>query len=158
MRKFKRILLIFTHLIAIVIGFAAGFYFLPILTAPPPVEQAMIEKVENAAMYDGKFKRDLAGSDSLHWGEGRVYVSPIEIAFEGKLAPGPDYKLYLSPVFVETKAAFLEQKDQMKRIADVKSFENFIVSIPDDVDPANFNTVVIWCEAFGQFITAATYQ
>ena len=76
----------------------------------------------------------------------------------GELAPGPDYKLYLSPAFVETEAEFKRLKPSMVRVADIKTFKNFVVPVPESVNPARFNTVVIWCESFGQFITAAQYR
>jgi hypothetical protein len=76
----------------------------------------------------------------------------------GKLAPGPDYKLYLSPEFVETEEDFNGLKSEMVRVGDVKTFENFLVPVPESIDPAAYNTVVVWCESFGQFITAAKYQ
>jgi len=38
---------------------------------------------------------------------------------------------------------------------DVKTFDNFIVPVPESVDPVTCNTVIIGCEAFGQLITAA---
>ena len=94
----------------------------------------------------------------MHWGEGTVFVGRETILLQGAIAPGPDYKLYLSPKFVETEAEFLRLKPQMARVGDVRTFENFIVSVPETVDPSAYNTVVIWCEAFGQFITAARYQ
>ncbi len=80
------------------------------------------------------------------------------ISLIGELAPGPDYKLYLSPQFVETEADFNRLKPQMQRVGDVKTFENFLVKVPQDINPAQYNTVVIWCESFGEFITAARYQ
>ena len=40
----------------------------------------------------------------------------------------------------------------MVRVGDVKTFKNFLVSVPAAVDPTRYNTVVIWCETFGQFI------
>ena len=43
-------------------------------------------------------------------------------------------------------------------VAEVKSFENFVVNVPSNVDVSKFNTVVIWCESFNEFITAAKYQ
>ena len=49
-------------------------------------------------------------------------------------------------------------KPRMVRVADVKTFENFLVSVPSGVDVARFNTVVIWCETFSKFISAAKYQ
>jgi len=76
----------------------------------------------------------------------------------GRLAPGPDYKLYLSPEFVETEADFARLKARMMRVGDVKTFENFVVRVPESVDISRYNTVIVWCESFGQFITAAKYR
>jgi hypothetical protein len=36
--------------------------------------------------------------------------------------------------------------------------KNFVVPVPESLNPTRFNTVVIWCESFGQFITAAQYR
>jgi hypothetical protein len=85
-------------------------------------------------------------------------VSRKHIALAGELAPGPDYKLYLSPEFVETEADFKRLKASMARVGDVKTFKNFLVAVPEDVDPAGYNTVIVWCERFSQFITAAKYR
>ena len=46
----------------------------------------------------------------------------------------------------------------MALVGDVKTFENFIVDVPRSVEVEAFNTVIIWCEAFNQFITAAQYR
>ena len=59
---------------------------------------------------------------------------------------------------METEADFQRLKPQMLRVGDVKTFNNFIVPVPQGVDPARFNTVIVWCETFGQFITAAQYR
>ncbi len=104
------------------------------------------------------FRRDLEDSDAFHWGEGEVFVGTESIALKGEIAPGPDYKLYLSPVFVETEADFARLKPDMARVGDVKTFENFVVPVPPAIDPAAYNSVVVWCESFGQFITAAQYR
>ena len=154
----KKLLLLITHAIALAAGFAAGIYALPILTAPAAPSAAEVRSQAGAAQYTGEFRRNLKGSDLLHWGEGTVSVGRNSITLMGKVAPGPDYKLYLSPEFVETKADFERHKSRMIRIGDVKTFDNFIVSVPDSVDPAGFNTVIVWCESFGQFITAAKYR
>jgi hypothetical protein len=37
-------------------------------------------------------------------------------------------------------------------------FENFLVPVPETIDPGQFNTVVVWCESFGEFIASALYQ
>lgn len=39
----------------------------------------------------------------------------------------------------------------------MKASENFIVPVPGTIGPDAFNAVVVWCESFGQFVTAAKY-
>jgi hypothetical protein len=46
----------------------------------------------------------------------------------------------------------------MVRVGEVRTFENFLVPVPESIDPAAYSAVVVWCESFGQFITAAKYQ
>jgi hypothetical protein len=154
----KRLLLVATHFLALGAGFAAGIYLLPILIAPDAPTTGELGAASADAEFTAEFRRDLKGSDFAHWGEGKVSVSRSAIAFTGKLAPGPDYKLYLSPEFVETKADFLRLKARMRRVGDVKTFENFIVAVPPGIDPRAYNSVVVWCETFSMFITAAKYR
>ncbi len=155
----KRILmLVVSHMVAGIIGFAVGIYMLPLLTAPkaPSTEEIMAELGEPEVK--GQFRRDLQDSDFLHWGEGTVYVSRDRISLVGKIAPGPDYKLYLSPEFIETEAGFAQHRAKMVRVGDVKTFENFVVRVPDNTNIEEYNSVIVWCEAFDEFITAAQYQ
>jgi len=154
----KKLLLVVTHLLALAVGFAAGVYFLPILTAPEGPSASEVASAAAGAEWKGEFRRNLKDSDFAHWGEGTVTVSKSAIALAGKVAPGPDYKLYLSPEFVETKADFLRLKSKMARVGDVKTFENFIIAVPAGIDPAKYGTVVVWCETFSMFITAAQYR
>ena len=148
-----------THLVACGIGFALGIYLLPILIAPegPAAEDVQVA-ARVVAIHAPSVRRDLKDSDALHWGEGELFVSAESIAFEGHLAPGPDYRLYLSPKFVETEAEFLALKSQMVEVGPVRTFENFMVSVPASIDPTEFTAAIVWCESFGQFITAAEYQ
>lgn len=154
----KVLLLSLTHVLVAAGGFALGIYMLPILTAPAAPSVAEVASLAGQSAYTGKFRRELKDSDLFHWGEGTVSVGPRTVAFMGKLAPGPDYKLYLSPGFVETRAEFIRLKERMVRIGDVRTFENFVVPVPESVDPARYTTVIVWCESFGQFITAARYR
>lgn len=151
-------LLLATHCMAGVVGFGAGIYALPVLIAPPAPSEAEIKAVSSQAEYTAQFRRDLKGSDALHWGEGTVSVGPESVTLMGRLAPGPDYKLYLSPGFVETEEDFNRLKTAMVRIGDVKTFENFVVDVPSGIDPSNYTSVIVWCESFGQFITSARYR
>jgi len=154
----KKLLLLLSHLGFGAIGFALGIYMLPILIAPPAPDEAELTSVSQAAAFTGSFRRDLKGSDFLHWGEGEVSVSSHKIAHKGKLAPGPDYKLYLTSGFVEDEQQFNAIKASAARIGDVKTFNGFVVDVPDGVDINAYDTVVVWCETFGEFISAAKYR
>ncbi len=147
---------IITHGIAIAIGFGLGVYFLPILTAPKSPDATKLEEMAAAAAFSAEFTRDLRGSDFLHWGEGTVSLSSTEITHIGALAPGPDYKLYLTNGLVDHEDTF--DRANAVLVGDVKSFAGFILEVPASVDIAAYDSVLIWCEAFGEFITAATYQ
>ena len=92
----------------------------------------------------------LIGTHALAIGTGFVlgiYALPILTAPEGPSAE-----------LVRSEAEFATLKPQMVEIGPVRTFENFSVSIPDGIDPAQYRAAIIWCEAFGQFITAAEYQ
>jgi hypothetical protein len=154
----KVLILLLSHACVLGLGFALGIYALPILTAPKAPTAAQAAQEASQATYTGKFRRDLKDSDALHWGEGTVSVGRKSIVLAGRLAPGPDYKLYLSPAFVETEADFARLKPQMQRVGDVRTFENFVVPVPESVDVAQYKAVIIWCESFSQFISAAEYQ
>ena len=142
----------------LVIGFGLGVYFLPILTAEKGLDPAAIEALSQSALREGTFVRDLPGSDGLHWGDGVIMANADRIWLDGEISPGPDYRLYLIPKYVETGAEFLQIKADSTQIGPIKAFENFALDIPADVEVTNFPAVLIWCEAFGQFITAARLQ
>ena len=156
--KTRTLILGGTHVAAVIVGFALGIYSLPILTAPASPSAAAVRSAAGTAQFTGTFRRDLEDSDPLHYGEGTLYVSRDTIAFEGRLAPGPDYRLYLSPDFVETEGAFEATKHRMVQVGHVFTFDNFMVDVPDSIDPAQYTTAIVWCESFGQFITAAAYR
>ena len=150
--------LAFTHIATLALGFALGIYVLPILTAPPAPTDSEIRISVSRAVYTGEFIPELKGSDALHWGEGKLSVSLDQIALMGQLAPGPDYQLYLSPQWIETEAKFMRLKASMLHVGAVKTFDHFIVPMAPNTDLTAFNTVVVWCETFGEFITAAQYR
>jgi len=154
----KLLFLIASHAVALGLGFALGVYALPILTAPSAPTTSEAASAASQAAYTGHFRRNLMDSDLLHWGEGTLSVGRKSIVLVGKLAPGPDYKLYLSPEFVETELEFKRLKSRMVRVGEVRTFENFVVSVPDSIDISSYNTAIVWCETFGQFITAAKYR
>jgi len=152
-------LLIFIIALAIfAAGFMAGIYSLPILTEQPAPEIKTLEQHQTRALFSAEFKPDLKGSDRLHYGDGMVYLTNDAISMQGTLSPGPDYQLYLSRNFIDNETDFLAQKGTMQRVAGVRSFNGFKLVVPQGIDVRDYNTVIIWCESFEEFITAAQYQ
>jgi len=150
--------LIFSHGAVLAIGFALGVYFLPILTAPKSADLSQIEQVVSNPVYKAEFKKGQRGNDFFHWGEGQLVITNNEIALKGKVAPGPDYKIYLTKKFVEHEDEFLPIKQNALYVADLKVFENFIVPLDKKINFEDYNTIIIWCEAFKEFITSAKYK
>jgi len=154
----RTLLLATTHLLMLAAGFALGVYLLPILAAPPAPSASEVQAAARGAVFQAEFRRDLAGSDPLHWGEGKVAVTAEAVTLQGRLAPGPAYRLYLVPEFVDTKEAFLRLKGRSVPVGDIRTFENFIVPLPPGTPVEAHRAVVVWCESFSQFITAARYR
>ncbi|MEF1230643.1 hypothetical protein QTO02_24780, partial [Vibrio fortis] len=96
----RKLILLCTHLAVGAFGFGLGVYALPILIEPESPSVNSVQAVTEKAVLSGEFTKDRQDSDFLHWGEGIVSITEDAIAFEGELAPGPDYKLYLSPSYV----------------------------------------------------------
>ena len=44
------------------------------------------------------------------------------------------------------------------RVGNVETFTNFVVPMPRSIDPSQYVAVVVWCESFSRFITAARYR
>ena len=151
-------ILLGTHVLVGALGFALGIYILPILTAPDSPPAAQVTAALDSATYTTTFKRNLKGSDAFHWGEGRVGVSKTQIAFDGEMAPGPNYQVYLTKEFVDDNASFERIKKDSLRVGEVKTFDRFLVDLPGNVDVNEYTTVVVWCERFSQFISAGQYR
>ncbi len=152
------IVLLASHGVVLAIGFALGIYLLPILTAESAPEAEVLQQQAAQSQYSVELTRDLRGVDALHWGDGTISISSDSIAHQGSLAPGPDYMVYLTKQFVEHEDEFTPIKSEAVRIGPVKSFDGFLLDIPEGVDIDEYNTVVVWCETFGEFITAGKYR
>lgn len=129
----------------LVIGFGLGVCSLPILTAEKGLDTATIEALSQRAFSEGIFVRDLPGSDMLHWGEGVIMANADHIWLDGEISPGPDYRLYLLPKYVETGAEFLQIKAAPRKSGRLKRLKIFLLDIPANVEVTNFPAVLILC-------------
>lgn len=149
-------------LAALPVGFGLGVYYLPILVASDGASDDVLAAAKSDAMIRANFGKDLKGSDAYHWGEGTLHLTQeggqYFFTLEGRVSPGPDYKLYLTPAYVEDEAEFLAIKSQSVRVADITGFDNFRVDVPMSIDPTQYPAVIIWCERFREFITAGRLE
>ena len=155
----RYLLLTVSHLCTGGIGFALGIYFLPILIEPEAPNIAAVEEVQTTApLFTARLDRKRTDSDAFHWGEGEVRFYKDTIVFEGELSPSPDYRLYLTPQYIETEDAFFKIKEQSAQVGSIKTFEGFALENIAEIYDPRFNSVVIWCERFSQFITSAKFR
>lgn len=157
MKKF--IYAVFFLVTGIVIGFAAGVYTLPIIIEFT-TERQQVAELSPAAESDpvGQFDRNSPGSDALHWGEGTIRISNGKLVFEEdvKLAPGPDYRIYMSRKFAQTKNEFSKIKAQSIEIAKLRTFSGPLeFELPENLNVDEFDNVVVWCETFSMYIASA---
>ena len=149
-------------LVAVPVGFALGVYFLPIIVASEGATETQIVSAKENTLARASFVRDLKGSDSMHWGEGELLISKedgqVYATLDGEVAPGPDYKIYLTPKFVEDEDSFIAIKQDSHKVGDITGFKNFrtILTVSNELN--NYAAVVIWCEVFKEFITAGRVQ
>ena len=118
----------------------------------------MVAALSDNTLLHGTFVRELLGSDELHWSDGVIMINADRIWFDGKLALGPDSRLYLTPKYVETGSRFQKINALSLQIGPIKVFENFSLDLSNGVNLTNYRVVLVWCEAFGQSITAAELQ
>ena len=154
----KLTLLSLSHAAALAIGTGLGIYWLPILTEPHALDLMAVEANQTGVpAYRIRFDRDREGSDYFHWGKGDVRVYESAITLEGELVPGPDFRLCLAPRHIESEAEFLAIKAQSLEVEPVKTFNGFALNNVSALGEPALNTLVIWCEAFGEFITSARF-
>lgn len=159
MKNFRsKVLLLVSHISFLVAGVVIGIYSLPILMATSDPTSGTLVLGIKQTRYVATISENLTDSDFLHWGKGTFSLGDEYIVFQGNLAPGPAYQLYLAPKFIDTEKAFLEQKHLMQEVGDVTSFNDYVLPVNPEINIDQFNTVIIWCESFNQFITSAQYK
>ncbi len=158
MKNKVRLIYIAPYLFFLGAGFALGVYMLPDLNAENSALMQEIRAAQAQAKYTARFSRDQPGSSARYWAEGDVYISEHDIAFIGKIAPGPDYKLYLTRQQAYDQTGFLKMKSEAVLVGAVDHAGNFIQALPNHINPDDYAAVQIWCERFSAFIASARYQ
>ena len=101
----------------LVIGFGLGVYFLPFLTFEKGLSETELAELTSSARPKPIIARaSLCATWKArmppHRGEGTIYVRDDRIWLDGAIAPGPDYRLYLTMGQFTTRDSFLAAKSQ----------------------------------------------
>jgi hypothetical protein len=95
--------------------------------------------------------------DPIHHGKGGVtaYADLVHLEADFEVGPGPKFHVYLvpepnvTPSTAVAKTMFVD----LGRLKAFKGSQNY--PVPAGVDPAQYGSVVIWCEQFGVLISPA---
>jgi hypothetical protein len=158
MRKFLLVFLVGGFL-GTGVGVALGFFLFPFVFPPPVAMDALSENERRKVVATGEFLH-ANPADPIHYGRGRLTVTPRTVFLEDdfEVGPGPAFHVYLVP------------KKEVRRSADVtgtmfvdlgplrafKGSQRY--AIPNGIDLAQFDSVVIWCREFSVLISPADLQ
>ena len=140
-------------------GFGAGIIAFPYLFPPPPVNEQVFNKVEKQVVATGDFIH-ADPSDPVHYGHGSVtiYKDLLHLEQDFKVGPGPKYHVYLVPDAEVTPDTAVDETMYVD-LGRLKAFEgsqNYL--IPDGIELANYQSVVVWCEQFNVLISPASLK
>jgi hypothetical protein len=154
----KRILVfVIGGLLGTAAGFALGIFaypyiFLADIVATERVEDPAARRVVAKGMFI-----HANPADPIHHGKGGVtaYADLVHLEADFEVGPGPKFHVYLvpepnvTPSTAVAKTMFVD----LGRLKAFKGSQNY--PVPAGVDPAQYGSVVIWCEQFGVLISPA---
>ncbi|MBC6445117.1 MAG: DM13 domain-containing protein [Alphaproteobacteria bacterium GM202ARS2] len=98
--------------------------------------------------------------DPVHWGEGNVsvYEDKVVMHDDFEVGPGPKYHVYLSKADEIGGSSDVEDNEfyDLGQLRAFKGGQSY--SVPSGVRIADYQHVVIWCEAFGVLISPAALK
>ena len=139
------------------LGFVVGIAVFPYLFPPPEVNEPLTGKAQDDAVAHATFIH-ANPSDPIHYGRGTATLYPDLVRLESdfEVGPGPKFHVYLVPLAQVTPDTEVE-KTMFVDLGRLKAFsgsQNY--AIPEGIDLADFQSVVIWCEQFNVLISPAT--
>lgn len=138
-------------------GFAIGIFVYPYIFLADIVATERVESpASKKVVAKGTFTH-ANPSDPIHYGKGGVTVYQDLVHLEGdfEVGPGPKFHVYLVPDKGVTPATNVAKTlfVDLGRLKAFKGSQNY--PVPQAVNPANYRSVVIWCEQFGVLISPA---
>lgn len=155
--------MIIAILLSGLVGFVGGnafWYLFSPLWIDVVVQEELPDAASASTLAEGRFK----DADAFHQGSGAARVlktaggSHVLRFADFQSTNGPDLKVYL------VKAGKIETADDVTSsewisLGPLKGNigdQNY--TLPADINPAEFGSVVIWCEQFGVLFSSATFN
>ncbi len=142
------------------LGFAAGIFVYPYVFLADVVAAEEVADAESRVVVAKGTFIHANPSDPIHYGKGSVtvYRDAVHLGADFEVGPGPKFHVYLTPrapVAPGDDVAASMYVD-LGRLRAFKGSQVF--PVPVGVDPADYRSVVIWCERFGVLISPATLE
>lgn len=158
MRRFWRGFIIFLigGVFGTAFGVTLGFFFFPFVFPPPPAAETLAEIERLPLVATGTFIH-ANPSDPVHWGKGKVSVYERVVFLEPnfEVGPGPAFHVYLVPRVPIRSSSDLKGVKHVD-LGGLRAFKGSQrYGIPAGVNPKDYPSVIIWCEAFGVLISPA---
>ncbi len=138
-------------------GLVAGLFLFPYLFPPPVAKEKVTAEEKSSGLVARGMFIHVNRSDPIHYGQGKVtvYKRLVHLEADFEVGPGPDYRVYLAPRQTVRKEADVTGTGFVD-LGKLRSFEGSQkYVIPPDLDPAKYQSVVIWCRQFGVLISPA---
>ncbi len=139
-------------------GFAAGIFVYPYIFLADVVANEQLANPESRAVVARGSFIHADPSDPVHYGKGGVtlYGDAVHLAADFEVGPGPKYHVYLVPKATIARSGDLEG-EAFVDLGRLRAFKGSqVYELPAGVKPADFGSVIIWCEAFGVLISPAS--
>lgn len=142
------------------VGFLAAIFVYPfIFLADIVASETVAGAADKQVVANGRFIH-ADPDDSIHHGKGRLtlYEDTLFIGPDFEVGPGPKYHVYLVPLEEVTPDTDVE-KTAFVDLGRLRAFKGSqVFPLPAGLKPADYGTVVIWCEQFGVLISPARLE
>lgn len=137
-------------------GVVLGFFIFPFVFPPPEAMDTLTSEERTAVVAVGDFIH-ANPSDPVHYGKGHVtvYEDIVYLGEDFEVGPGPKFHVYMV-----LKAPIRRSSDvdgamfvDLGRLRAFKGSQKY--PIPAGTNPADYQSIIIWCEKFGVLISPA---
>ena len=139
-----------------IFGVAVGFFVFPYVFPPPEAMETLTAEEQSVLVARGQFIH-ANPSDPVHYGKGKVaiYERLVHLEADFEVGPGPDFHVYLVAKEQVRGMADVEGADfvNLGKLRAFKGSQKY--AIPEEVNLADYPSVVIWCVQFSVLVSPA---